>query len=139
MSFFTGTPGKFDQRSTLGPEQRPILQNLTGAIQSPGQGGAFGNVADYYRGLLGGGDQQLNEMIAPEMRRFQTQIVPGLANQFAGIGAGGAISGSGFRNAALSAGTDLTERIAALRAGLRQPGRRRHSLQHIGHEKSFRL
>ncbi|CAK9251613.1 unnamed protein product [Sphagnum jensenii] len=37
------------------------------------------------------------------------------------MGAGG-LSSSGFRNAAVSAGTDLSERLGAIRANLRQAG-----------------
>lgn len=120
--FFMGAPGRFDQRSTLGPDQQGILSNLTNSIQNPGAGGAFGTSADYYRNLLSDNPSDLQAMAAPEMRRFNQQTIPGLANQFAGIGAGGATSGSGFRNALGSASTDLLERIASLRAGLRQQG-----------------
>ena len=41
--------------------------------------------------------------------------------QFAGMGAGG-LSSSGFRNAQIQGSTDLSERLGALRAGLRQSG-----------------
>jgi len=55
------------------------------------------------------------------MRQFNEQTIPGLAEQFAGMGSGG-LSSSGFRNAAVNAGTDLSERLGALRAQLRQQG-----------------
>jgi len=55
------------------------------------------------------------------MRQYQEDIDPGLSEQFAGMGAGG-LTSSGFRNAAVGAGTDLSERLGAIRAQLRQQG-----------------
>lgn len=120
--FFTGTPGQFQQKSSLGQEQQPILNNLVNSVQNPNAGGAYGDSADYYRNLLSNNPNQLQAQAAPDIRNFQQQILPGIANQYSNIGAGGALSGSGFRNASLQAGTDLMERIASLRAGLRQQG-----------------
>jgi hypothetical protein len=57
-------------------------------------------------------------MATPDIRNFNENIIPGLSEQFAGMGAGG-LSSSGFRNAAVGAGTDLSERLGAIRANLR--------------------
>lgn len=119
MSFFTGTPGKFEQRSTLLPNQQAIQGQQARAIQGRGAGGAFGESADYYRDLLSNQSADLTAFQAPELRRFQEEIIPDLAEQFAGMGSGG-LSSSGFRNAGVSAGADLGERLASIRAGLRQ-------------------
>lgn len=121
MSFFFGTPESFQQRSTLAPEQQGLYKQLLASIQGQGAGGAFGQSADYYRGLLGNDSQDFNAFAAPEQRRFQQETIPGLAEQFAGMGSG-ALSSSGFRNAAVNAGTDLSERLGAIRAQLRQQG-----------------
>lgn len=119
--FFTGTPESFEQKSTLSPEQQDLFKQLLAAIQGQGAGGAFGNSADYYRDLLSDNSQNFNAFAAPEQRRFNEQTIPGLAEQFAGYGAG-SLSSSGFRNAAVNAGTDLSERLGAIRAQLRQQG-----------------
>ena len=116
MSFFTGTPGRWEQRSTLGPEQQSLYQQ---ALQAGN--GAFGQVGNYYRDLLSNDSNDFNAFAAPEMRRFREQTIPELSEQFAGMGAGG-LSSSGFRNAAVGAGTDLSERLGAIRAQLRQHG-----------------
>ena len=121
MAFLSGTKGKFQQKSLLGPEQQGLYSQLLGAAQGAGAGGAFGQAGDYYRGLLSDNNSTFQSMAAPEMRRFNEEIVPGLAEQFAGMGSG-ALSSSGFRNAAVNAGTDLSERIGAIRAQLRQQG-----------------
>lgn len=121
MGFLSGTKGKFEQRSTLGKEQQGLYQQLLNAGQGAGAGGAFGEAGDYYRDLLSDNNSTAQAMQAPEIRRFNEQTIPDLAEQFAGMGSG-ALSSSGFRNAAVNAGTDLSERLGAIRAQLRQQG-----------------
>jgi hypothetical protein len=121
MGFFSGTPERFEQVSRLRPTQEPLYQQLISSAQGPGAGGAFGTAADYYRGLLSNESPDINAFAAPELRRFNQQTIPGLAEQFAGMGSG-ALSSSGFRNAAVNAGADLSERLGAIRAQLRQQG-----------------
>lgn len=116
-----GKDEKNYQLSLLGPEQQALYQQLLNAGAGPGAGGAFGDAADYYRDLLSNDSNTFNQMIAPEMRRFNEDIIPGLSEQFAGMGSGG-LSSSGFRNAAVNAGTDLSERLGAIRAQLRSQG-----------------
>jgi hypothetical protein len=119
MSFLTGTKGKWSQQSLLGKEQMPGYQQLQGAIAGQGAGGAFGTAADYYRNLLSNDNETFDQLAAPELRRFREQTIPDLSEQFAGMGSGG-LSSSGFRNASINASTDLSERLGAIRAGLRQ-------------------
>lgn len=107
------------QQSTLGPEQQQAYGGLLSSIQGRGAGGAFGQSADYYRDLLSDDSQTANAMFAPELRRFREQLIPDLAEQFSGYGG---IGSSGFRNAAVGASTDLSERLGAIRAQLRQQG-----------------
>lgn len=121
MGFFTGTKGKFQTVPTLNPRQQRTLGSLLGSLEAPGGAGAYGQVADYYRDLLGPNSATANEMFAPEVRRFNEETIPGLAEQFAGMGAGN-IHSSSFRNAGIRAGTDLAERLAAMRAQLRLQG-----------------
>lgn len=82
---------------------------------------AFGQAADYYRSLLSDNNSTLQAMVNPELRNFRQNILPQIGEQFAGMGAG-ALNSSGYRNATLQAGTDLAERIASMRANLRQQG-----------------
>jgi len=120
-NFFTGTPGKRENVSTLRPDQEALYNQLQAANLGSGAGGSFGQAADYYRDLLSNDSQTMNQMAAPQMRQFNEEIIPGLSEQFAGMGSGG-LSSSGFRNAAVNAGTDLSERLGAIRAQLRQQG-----------------
>lgn len=117
--FLFGTPETRENVSLLRPEQEQLHQQSINAAMNQGAGGAFGTSADYWRNLLSDDSQDLEAMVAPEMRRYQQDIVPGLSEQFAGMGAGG-LSSSGFRNAQIQGATDLSERIAAMRANLRQ-------------------
>ena len=121
MSFFRnlffGSPEKHERVSTLLPEQQKLFQQLQQALMSSGSGGAFGDAADYYRSILSQDPALMQQFFAPEMRRFQQETIPGLAEQFAGMGSG-ALSSSGFRTAGLQAGTDLQERLGAIRANL---------------------
>ena len=119
MSFFAGNPAEYEQVSNLTGSQMRGQRQLEGAAQGGGRGGAFGQAGDYYRSILNNDPQSINQLFAPEMRQFRENVIPGLAEQFAGMGAGG-LSSSGFRNAAQYAGTDLAERLAYLRSQLRQ-------------------
>lgn len=119
--FAMGTSDKYKQNSLLGPEQQPGYSQLQQSIAGPGAGGSWGTAADYYRSLMSDDNSTFDAMKAPEMRRFNEEIIPGLSEQFAGMGAGG-MSSSGFRNAAIGAGTDLSERLGSIRAQLRQQG-----------------
>lgn len=118
-NFLFGSPEKHERVSTLMKSQQPLYNQLQASLMGQGAGGAFGGAADYYRSILSQDPNVMQQFFAPEMRKFQQEIVPGLSEQFAGMGSGG-LSSSGFRNAALQAGTDLQERLAAIRANLMQ-------------------
>lgn len=117
--FWGGTPPENKQISTLRPDQEALSQQLVNAGMNPGAGGAFGTAADYYRNNLSDNSADFNAYAAPQMRQFNEEIIPGLSEQFAGMGSGG-LSSSGFRNAAVNAGTDLSERLGSIRARLRE-------------------
>lgn len=114
-----GSPEKHERVSTLTEGQQPLLQQLLSALQGQGAGGAFGSSADYLYSILQDNPELMQQFMAPEMRKFNQETIPGLAEQFAGMGSGG-LSSSGFRNAAVNAGADLQERLGAIRANLKQ-------------------
>ncbi len=126
MGFFAPSQPGYKQISKLGPEQQGAYSGLQ---QLGGQ--AYGQLGNYYNDLMSDNSQAFQSFAAPEQRRFNEQTVPDLAEQFAGMGSG-ALSGSGFRNAAVSAGTDLSERLGAIRAQLRAQGEQ--GLQSIGQQ-----
>ncbi len=128
-NFLTGTPEIRENVSTLRPEQEPLYQQAVNAGLGKGAGGAFGTSADYYRNLLSDDSADFNAFAAPQLRQYNEDILPGISEQFAGMGSGG-LSSSGFRNAQVQGATDLAERLGAIRANLRQAGAQ--GLQNIG-------
>lgn len=129
MGFFSGSPAKRENVSTLLDQQNPLFEQLMAALQGKGAGGAFGNSADYFRNLLSDDSEDYKAFSAPMLRQYYQDILPGLSEQFAGMGAGG-LSSSGFQNAQVQGATDLSERLGALRANLRQQGAQ--GLQNLG-------
>jgi hypothetical protein len=118
--FWTGTPEVRQNVNSLLPKQKPLLNQAIRA-GTKGQGGAFGQASDYYRGLLSDESADYDAFSAPAIRQYNEDIAPGIAEQYAGMGAGG-LSSSGFRNAQVQGGVDLAERLGALRAQLRNQG-----------------
>jgi len=129
MDFLTGTPEKRENVSTLRPEQEPGFQDLTNAAQGNYGNGAFGKAGQYYNNLLSDDSADMQAFTNPAMRQYFEDISPQISEQFAGMGSGG-LSSSGFRNAQVQGGVDLSERLGQIRANLRQSGAQ--GLQNIG-------
>lgn len=118
-NFLFGGNAKHERVSTLLPQQQPLADQAIKAGLKPGAGGAFGDAADYYRNNLSDNPADFQAFANPALRQYNEDIVPGLSEQFAGMGAGN-LNSSGFRNAQIQGATDLSERLGALRAQLRQ-------------------
>lgn len=129
MSFLWGSPEIRENVSTLLPEQKPLYNQAIKAGMQQGAGGAFGDAADYYRGMLGNDSKDFQAFAAPQLRQYYEDIAPNISEQFAGMGAGG-LSSSGFRNAQNQGAVDLSERLGSIRANLRQAAAQ--GLQGIG-------
>lgn len=125
-----GTPERTQTFSTLNKDQQQALSQLLGAIRGEDNESAFGQASSYYRDLLDPSGQAQEAFAAPEMRKFQEEIMPQLAERFAGMGTGAGLSSSMFRNAATREASSLAERLAAMRAGLQQQGAQ--GLQQLG-------
>lgn len=110
---------------------------------SKGQQGGINDILNMVKGMKGKGDitqnqgfqsgqnwindlfndqNFFNKFQAPMERQFSEQTIPGLANQFAGMGSGGSLGSTAFRNALGREGEHLQESIAALRGGMQQQG-----------------
>jgi hypothetical protein len=79
----------------------------------------LGQTGQYAQGLMQPGSEAYQAFAAPEMRQFNEEIMPNIAEQFAGVGG---LSSSGFQQQAAQAGSGLAERLAALRANLQFQG-----------------
>ena len=121
--FLFGSSGGIKKKQIYTPQQMSFLNNLLSSLTQGG--GEGGNFLDYYNQLLGGGEQSDFERFAePYRQEFQNQIIPQLAERFAGGyghgGMSGALSSSGFGQSLGAAGGQLQSQLAALYAGLRQ-------------------
>jgi hypothetical protein len=118
-------PSGYSSISTLDKGQKNVLNQLMQQLSQMFRGGGadiqqnplYQSGASYLQNLLSGSPESTSAFEAPYLRQFNEQIVPGLAERFAGMGAG-AQSSSAFRNALGSASSGLQENLAALRAGL---------------------
>ncbi len=61
-----------------------------------------------------------NKFEAPLQRQFEEQTVPDLATRYAGMGSGGALGSTGFRNQLGREGSNLQTNLGALRGGMQQ-------------------
>ena len=115
-----GKNEKIQNISNQNPQQQQLWQQMMSGMNG-GEGG-YGDIANYYKQLMAGDPASEKAFSDPMMRQFNEDTVPGLAEQFAGMGSGGGMGSSGFRNSAVNAGADLQERLASMRANLRQKG-----------------
>lgn len=110
-----GSQSQMKQMPTMNPQQMQFLQQMLSGLQ-----GGESNIPgmEYLQSLFSNDPNAFNEFQAPAMRQFNEQIMPGIAERFSSMGAGGRNS-SAFNNAGAMAGSRLSENLSAQRAGLR--------------------
>jgi len=113
--FLTGGKDKFQQLSTQSPQQQQFISQIMSALQ-----GGESNIPgmEWLQSLFSNDPDAFAQYEAPALRQFNEQIIPGIAERFTGMGAGGRGS-SAFNNASAMAGARLSENLAAQRANLR--------------------
>ncbi len=110
---------------------------------SEGQQGGINDILNMVKGMKGQGDitqnqgyqsgnQWINDLFndqnffdkfqAPMERNFSENISPELANRYGGMGSGGSLNSTGFRNQANREGERLQESIASMRGGMQSQG-----------------
>lgn len=123
LQAFTGSQGKMG--STYNRGQRSLIDDLVGQVKGRGdqsditQNPQFQQGQDWLMSLFND-PEFFNKFEAPLQRQFQEQTVPDLANRFAGMGSGGALGSTGFRNQLAREGSNLSTNIGALRGGMQQ-------------------
>jgi hypothetical protein len=121
MSFWKNT-GKFffgegpSRENIYNPEQQQTLDYVNRQARS----GITGNRGyqlgqDYINNLLSNDPQAYAAFEAPYRQQFEQQVIPGIGERYAGMGAGSQ-SSSAFRNELAQAGGNYTTGLAALRA-----------------------
>lgn len=111
--FWLGTPDQLKKIDT-GTEEQKALHNqiLAQAMGMSQQGGGYNLANQYYNNLLGGNQQQaFDQFSQPYLQQFQEQMLPEIAERFAG---GGALSSSGFGQAVGGAASGLQSQLAQL-------------------------
>ena len=108
-----GTQGKFSNQDLLNPQQKQLHSEFLNQY-----GGAQNAGLQQILSLLNNNPEAFSKFEDPYKRQFQQETVPGLAEQFAGMGSGGSQNSSAFGQALSGAGADLSSNLAALRGQL---------------------
>lgn len=119
------TGSKGEKGSTYGKNQLGMIDQVLNQLS-----GMRGNTDITQNQNYGAGQDWLQSMFsdpeffnkfeAPMQRDFQESTVPELANRFAGMGSGGALGSTAFRNQLAREGSNLHTNIAAMRGGMQQ-------------------
>lgn len=118
-----GSSDKAKQVPAMTKEQSALLNQLIQMLgPQGGLGQGMGEGIDLMRQYMDPSSEAVNQFAQPYMNEFNQQTVPQLAERFArmGGGMGGGLSSSGFGQSLSSAGSDLQDKLAALKAGLGQ-------------------
>lgn len=113
-----GRDPSIEQASTVTSQQQQGTNNFIN--QAGGQGNAlFGAGSSFLQNLLSGDPSAYAAFEQPLMTQFNQQIIPGIAERFAGQGTGaGALSSSALHQSLGQAGRNLQGDIGALRGQL---------------------
>lgn len=119
------TGSKGEQGSSYGKNQLSMIDQILGQLSNSrnqsdiGQNQNYQTGQDWLQGMFND-PQFFNQFEAPLQRQFQEQTVPELANRFAGMGSGGALGSTAFRNQLGREGSNLSTNLGALRGGMQQ-------------------
>ena len=114
-----GSSPSLSKKPTGTKEQQAFGQNLIQQLMQMQQpGGGFNQAQNYYSGILGqqgGQGEAYKQFSDPYMQQFNEQILPGIAERFAGAGA---LSSSGFGQSLGGAASGLQSQLAQLFSSL---------------------
>ncbi len=112
-----GSRDKLRQLPTMDPFQQQAFQRM---FQNPiNESPLYSSGASYLQQLLSGSPESTQAFEAPYLQQFNQQIVPQIAERFAGMGTGaGAGNSSALYNSLSQAGGNLQTNLAGLRSGL---------------------
>jgi len=121
------TANKGQMGSTYNKGQLGVLGDLINQVKGMSSQGNISNNPNYQSGAgwlqdLFNDPSFFNKFEAPVMRQYEENTIPDLANRFAGMGTGGALGSTAFRNQAVREASNLQANLAALRGGMQQQG-----------------
>ena len=108
-----GSPDKLKKIDTGTKQQQGLHNNILAQAMGMSQGGGGYDLANqYFNNLLGGNQQEaFNQFSQPYMQQFEEQMLPQIAERFAGAGA---LSSSGFGQSLGGAASGLQSQLAQL-------------------------
>jgi hypothetical protein len=101
---------------TMGGEQKQIYDLFKGQLS-----GGLPQAFQQLFGMSQGNEDVFSKLEAPLLNKFNREILPGIANRYAGSGISGS---SGLQNSLASAATDLGTNLQAQRAQMMQQSMR---------------
>ena len=114
-----GSKDKFKKLPTGTQQQQGLHNSILGqAMNMQGQGGGYDLAQNYFNNFLGDNQQQaFDQFSQPYLQQFQEQMLPQIAERFAGMGA---LSSSGFGQSLGGAASGLQSQLAQLFSNLQQ-------------------
>lgn len=110
--FLFGSPDKLKKVATGTKEQEGLHNNILAQAMGLSQGGGYDLANQYYNNFLGPNQAQaFDQFSQPYMQQFEEQMLPQIAERFAGMGA---LSSSGFGQALGGAASGLQSQLAQL-------------------------
>jgi len=109
-----GSSPEMKQAPTMTDQQQQFQNMLLNMLGAP-----TGSGFDYLQQILSGDEEAFKAFEDPIKRQFEQEVVPGIAERFAGLGSGGAQNSSAMQQTLGRAGTELSQNLAQLRAGLK--------------------
>lgn len=108
-----GSPDKLKKVATGTKEQQGLHNSILGqAMGMQGAGGGYDLAQNYFNNFLGDNQQQaFDQFSQPYLQQFQEQMLPQIAERFAGMGA---LSSSGFGQSLGGAASGLQSQLAQL-------------------------
>lgn len=123
FDFLFGSKDKIKKFDQFTPEQKKFMGMLGQMLMGgKGQQGGFNQSFGLLQDYLDPESDVYKNFEAPYLQQFQDQIVPMLAERFAGAGGGlgGGISSSGFGQALSTAGSQLQTNLAQMKSGMQR-------------------
>jgi hypothetical protein len=118
FDFLFGKGDSVEKVPNISPEQQNLLSSILSQLGLlGGSGGNYGMAQNRLGELLQGDQSSYDRFSDPYLRQYHEEILPQLAEHYAGRGA---LGSSGFAQSLGAAGAGLQERLAALRGGLQQ-------------------
>lgn len=107
--FLFGKEASTKKRSFQTPQQQNLMNMILGQLS--GQGGGANQALSLLQQFLQPGQEGFDEFSQPYIQQFNQEVLPGIAERFAG---GGALSSSGFAQALGGARSGLQSQLAQL-------------------------